>query len=183
MSKSKLSEADTVRFGLMEKVDREGISCWEIADRAPSWTYKYLLQRGKTDKTDNPFATEEFADWLRSHYPESALFGGLADTIEFTRRVGARVGTRELWYTGVQYKDMWDNHWIRLSSPKCPAALVEYMMSERPEDVDGFYGRVLSAMFMDEEFSEWVCDRDEELADLLGVGVRQAIRIADEADA
>ena len=181
MSKSKLSESDTVRLGLMEKVELEGISWWEIADRAPSWTYKYMLQRGITDKTDNPFATEEFADWLRSYYPERALFGGLADTIEFTPDVGALVSEYELDLTGLQFSDARGDYWIRLSSPHCPAALIEYVMTRRPETIDENYSCVRSRVFMSREFAEWVCDHDEELADLLGVGVRQAVRLDDEA--
>ena len=182
MSKSKLSEADTVRFGLMEKVEREGVSCWEIADLAPSWTYKYMLQRGITDKTDNPFATEEFADWLRSHYPETALFGGLADTIDFTPDPGALVSEYALSLTGLQFSDYLSDDWMRLSSPHCPAALIEYVMTRCPETIDE-NSCVRSGVFMSREFARWVCDRDEELADLLGVGVRQAVRLADEAEA
>ena len=38
-------------------------------------------------------------------------------------------------------------------------------------------------MFIDEEFAEWVCRNDQDLAVLLGLGVRQAVRLADEAEA
>ena len=184
MSKAKFTEEQTLRIGLVEKVenvDNMGGVQWKIAKNAPSWVYKYLMFRGidKDNMTFNRFATEECADWLRVYYPDKAVFMNLADTVKCTRSVGSKVGTHELGFTGVQYPDSKGDHWVRLSSPRCPAALVEYVMTHCPEEVDDLYGRVKSDVFMTDEFAEWVCDRDKRLADLLGVGYMEAVRFPD----
>ena len=179
MSKVKFSEDDTVRIGLVEKVEKNGVVHWKIAKLAPSWTYKYLLQRRIKNVTYNPFATEECADWLRIHYPDKAVCMGLADTMKFTRRDGALVSEYELRYTGVQFVDSWGDQCIRLSSPQCPAALVEYIVSKYPDSVDTLYGSVRSEMFTDKEFADWICERDKRLAHLFGVGIREAVRFAE----
>ena len=181
MSKIKFTEEQTIRIGLVEKVECDGVMIWKLANMAPSWAYKYLLQHGidKNHMTYNPFATEECADWLRVYYPDKAVFMDLADTMKCTRIADTKVGTHELGFTGVQYPDSRGEHWIRLSSPRCPAGLVEYVMTHCPEKVDEVYGRVQSSVFMNEEFAEWVCDRDKRLADLLGVAWREAVRFAD----
>ena len=181
MSKIKFSEEQTIRIGIVEKVECDGVAHWKLTNMAPSWTYKYLLQHGmnKDHMTYNPFATEECADWLRVYYPDKAVFMNLADTMKCKRNVGSKVGTHELGYTGVQYPGANDEHWIRISSPRCPSALVEYVMTHCPEEVDDLYGRVKSEVFMTDKFADWVCDRDKRLADLLGVGWLEAVRFAD----
>ena len=181
MSKIKFTEEQTIRIGLVEKVECDGVMIWKLANMAPSWAYKYLLQHGidKNHMTYNPFATEECADWLRVFYPDKAVFMGLADTTRFTRHPDALVSECDLQYTGVQFVDSWGDYRIRLTSHRCPAALVEYIVSKFPDSLDALYGSVRSEMFMDEEFAEWVCERDKRLADLLGVGCRVAVRFAE----
>ena len=181
MSKARFSKEDTIRIGLVEKVEIDGEVHWKVAKNAPSWVYKYLMQRGidKDNMTFNRFATEECADWIRVHEPEKAIATGLADTMKFQRYPGARVGTYGLRYTGVQFSDSKGDHWIRLTSPLCPAAMVEYVLTRHPGQVDDLYGRVRSDVFMTDEFANWICEHDKELADLLDVGSREAVRFSE----
>ena len=181
MSKAKLSIDDTIRIGLVEKVEHDGNVEWKIGKSAPSWAYKYLMFRSIDidHMTFNRFATKECADWLRVYYPDEAIAMDLADVAKVTRHVGVQVSTRELEYTGVQFSDSKGCHWIRLSSPRCPAALVEYVMTHCPKEVDDLYGRVTSEVFTGDEFAEWVCGRDQRLADILGVGYREAVMLAE----
>ena len=178
MSKVKFTEEDTIRLGLVEKVEVDGQVQWKIAKNAPAWVYKYLMQRGinKDKMSYNLFSRVGCADWLRAHEPEKAIGVGLADTMKFQRYPGAHVEVYALNFTGVQFSDSKGNQWIRLTSLLCPATMVEYVLTRHPGQVDDLYGRVRSDVFMTDEFAEWVCEHDKQLADLLDVGRREAVR-------
>ena len=90
MSKVKFTEEDTIRLGLVEKVEINGEVQWKVAKNSPAWVYKYLMQRGvdKDNMSYNLFSRVLCADWLRVHEPEKAISLGLADTMKFHRYPG-----------------------------------------------------------------------------------------------
>ena len=177
MSKKRLSEADTVRLGLLKK----GKTKWEFTTLTPSLVHKYLFQHGIRDLGHNPLTSKAFADWLRNSYPDDAVMFGLADMVKFSRSVRMGQAHHHLERTDVQYRDKMGNWNIHVMHPNCPAGLIEYVTTKYPQCIDERMGRVRSEIFMSEEFAKWVCRRDQDLAVLLGLGVRRAIRIADEA--
>ena len=186
MSKKRLSDVDTERLGLLKRVERDGETYWDYAALTPSWVYKYLLQRCM-DRMEsmawNPLTSLDFAEWIRGNYPDDAVMFGLADFVNFSRADGVVQTYYDVGRTGVQYRDTRCNSWVRITDSDCPAAMAEYAVTRHPECIDRVGGRVRSEVFMDEEFAEWVCRRDQNLASLLGLGVRQAVRLADEAEA
>ena len=179
MSKKRLSEVDTERLGLLKK----GKTRWEFTTLTPSWVHKYLLHHGITRMERNPLTSLQFADWIRNSYPEEAVLFGLADLVTFTRLAGSAPTYRDIGRTDVQYSDRNGLAWIKITHPKCPAGLIEYATTKYPQCIDDTRGLVSSDLFMTGEFASWVCRRDQDLACMLGLGVRQAVRLADEAEA
>ena len=133
--------------------------------------------------TWNPLTSLDFAEWVRGNYPDDAVLFGLADMVNFTRSADRVQTYHDIGRACVQYSDNVWNWWVRITDSDCPAAMAEYVVTMDPGCIDRVRGRVRSDVFMDEEFASWVCRRDQDLAILLGLGVRQAIRLADEAEA
>ena len=184
MSKKRLSEVDTERLGLLKRVERDGETYWDYAALTPSWVYKYLLQRSMERMEGmawNPLTSLDFAEWVRSNYPDDAVLFGLADFVNFSRADGVVQTYYDVGRTGVQYRDTRCNSWVRITDSDCPAAMAQYVITRHPECIDRVGGRVRSDVFMGEEFAEWVCRNDQDLAVLLGLGARRAVRLADEA--
>ena len=179
MSKAQFSDADTVRLGLL----KNGEHGWEYTTFTPSWVYQYLLQSEIRDMGENPLATGRCANWLRYKYPEEAVLLGLADSVEFRGWTSGVTSYAYLGLTGAQYRDDRGQNRISLDHPNCPPSMIEYAVVRFPDRIDQVGVSISSDVFIDEYFSEWVRMRDHRLASLLRLGVRQAIRIADDAEA
>ena len=180
MSKSKLSESDTVRFGLMEKVDCEGFHGGKSPIVPRPGRINICCNVGKRTKRTIRLRPRNLPTGYGRTILSGHCSGGWLIRLSLRPDSGALVSGHALSLTGLQFSDARGYYWIRLSSPHCPAAMVEYVITRCPETIDE-NSCVRSRVFMSREFAEWVCGRDKELADLLGVGVRQAVRLADEA--
>ena len=101
--------------------------------------------------------------------------------MKFQRYPSAHVEVYALNFTGVQFSDSkGDRTAIRLTSPLCPAAMVEYIMTRHPGQVDDLYGRVqVGCIHGPMNSPNGICEHDKELADLLEVGSREAVRFAE----
>ena len=176
MSKAKLSDADTIRLGLLKKV-----GCgWKYTTFTPSWVYQYVLVHEIRDMQENPLATERCANWLRYKYPEEAVLLGLADVVEFKGWV--KRGD-ELCLFGPDgcsvLRFAKRTHRIALDHPNCPPSLIEYAVVRFPDHIDRIGMSISSDVYLDEDFSEWVRMADQRLAAKLRLGERRAVRVAD----
>ena len=177
MSKSKFSDADTVRLRLL----KNGEHGWEYTTFTPSWVYQYVLLSEIRDMVENPLATEHCANWLRYKYPEEAVLLGLADLVEFNGWANGVTSYGYLDLTGAQYCDVEGEHRIALDHPNCPPSMIEYAVVRFSHRIDRVGMSISSDVFLGEDFSEWVRARDHRLAAKLRLGERLAVRVADEA--
>ena len=175
MSKAKLSDADTIRLGLLKKV-----GCgWKYSTFTPAWVYQYVLLREIRDMQENPLATEHCANWLRYKYPEKAVMLGLADVVEFKPWAAGVTSYSYLDLTGAQYCDVEGAHRIALDHPNCPPSMIEYAVIRFSHRIDRVGMTISSDVFIDADFSEWVRMADQRLAAKLRLGERRAVRVAD----